>query len=102
MATLKERAHTRAQDLISYLDRGVTPHHVVRETARRLERAGYARLAERDAWSLKPGQRAFVVRSGSSLIAFEVGRRSPAAGGFKMIGAHTDSPNLKLKPRAVT
>jgi aspartyl aminopeptidase len=96
----KDKARPRALDLIAYIDRGMTPYHAVKESERRLEQAGFQRLSERDVWALKAGSRAFVSRNGSSLIAFEVGRRSPALAGFKMIGAHTDSPNLKLKPRA--
>jgi aspartyl aminopeptidase len=98
--TKTDKARARALDLIAYIDRSVTPYHAVKETARRLEQAGYVRLSERDPWSLERGFRGFVARNGSSIAAFEVGRRSPAIAGFKMIGAHTDSPNLKLKPRA--
>ena len=40
----------------------------------------------------------YVVRGGGSLFAFVVGERSPAEAGFHLVGAHTDSPNLRLKP----
>lgn len=96
----RARATQRARDLIRYIDAGPTPYHAVAETARRLEAAGFTALDERDEWKLEPGRRAYVTRGGSSIVAFHVGRRSPAIGGFRLIGAHTDSPNLKLKPRA--
>ncbi len=42
----------------------------------------------------------YVLRGGSTLVAFIAGTESPATGGFRMIGAHTDSPNLRVKPNA--
>jgi aspartyl aminopeptidase len=47
---------------------------------------------------LSPGDRHYVVRAGGSLAAFEVGTTSPATAGFRVVGAHTDSPNLRIKP----
>ncbi|HYQ16775.1 MAG TPA: M18 family aminopeptidase, partial [Polyangiaceae bacterium] len=62
--------------------------------------AGFRRLSERDAWSLAPAERGFVVRGGGSIAAFRLGKKSPADAGFVIVGAHTDSPNLRLKPNA--
>ncbi|MCK6549319.1 M18 family aminopeptidase [Myxococcota bacterium] len=97
---LLSRARERALDLVAYVDASPTPYHAVAESVRRLEAAGFSRLDEGDEWKLRAGDRRYVTRGGSSIIAFHVGTASPAKGGFKMIGAHTDSPNLKLKPRA--
>lgn len=94
------RARDRARALLAYIDRCPTPYHAVAETARQLEAAGFVALDERAPWTLEAGSRAYVTRSGSSILAFQVGRRSPAEAGFTIVGAHTDSPNLKLKPRA--
>ncbi|MEM9176830.1 MAG: M18 family aminopeptidase [Myxococcota bacterium] len=88
------------QDLLSFIDRSPTPYHAVAESAARLEAAGYARLEEGDAWSLDAGDRCYVVRAGGSIAAFEVGRAAPAEAGFRVVGAHTDSPNLRIKPEA--
>ena len=85
-------------DLLAYIDRSPTPYHAVAETVRRLHEAGYQALDEGDPWDLSPGDRRYVVRGDGSLAAFEVGRRSPAEAGFRAIGAHTDSPNLRVKP----
>ncbi len=85
-------------DLCAFIDRSPTPYHAVQETIRRLEMAGYACLAEAHAWKLSPGDRRYVVRAGGSLAAFEVGTAEPARAGFRIVGAHTDSPNLRLKP----
>jgi len=86
-------------DLLAFIGCSPTPYHAVAEAARRLAAAGFSPLAEADAWRLAPGDRRFVARGGSSLVAFEVGERAPSASGFRAIGAHTDSPNLRLKPR---
>lgn len=87
------------RDLLSFLDASPTPYHAVVESAERLETAGYRRLREQDAWDLAPGDRAYVVRGGGSLIAFEIGADEVASAGFRIIGAHTDSPGLRVKPR---
>lgn len=97
---LASRARDRAIDLIDYIGKSPTPYHAVAETARRLEAHRYTRLDETAEWRLSPGDRRYVVRGLSSIIAFQIGNESPALSGFKMVGAHTDSPNLKLKPRA--
>jgi aspartyl aminopeptidase len=88
------------RDLLAFLDRSPTPYHAAAESVRRLEAAGYQRVEEGDLWELAPGDRRYVVRAEGSLLAFEVGEAEPSAGGFHVIGAHTDSPNLRLKPRA--
>ncbi|MFO0727484.1 MAG: M18 family aminopeptidase [Myxococcota bacterium] len=100
IAEQKTKALARAQDLLRYIDASPTPYHAVFETARRLMAAGFLPLDEREVWALEPGQRRFVTRNGSSLIAFIAGQKSPAVGGFRIVGAHTDSPTLKLKPKA--
>lgn len=94
-----DHARERALDLIAFIDASPTPYHAVAEAIRRLELAKFTRLEESDAWKLRAGDRRYVVRNGSSIIAFIAGTKSPEESGFKMIGAHTDSPNLKLKPR---
>ncbi len=86
------------QDLLEYLQASPTPFHAVREAARRLEAKGYAWLDESDPWELSPGTRGYVIRGDASLIAFELGRKPVADAGFRLIGAHTDSPNLRIKP----
>ena len=85
-------------DLLAFIDRSPTPYHAVAESLRRLEANGFRRLEETDVWELSPGDRASVVRGDGSLLAFEVGREPPAQAGFRAIGAHTDSPNLRIKP----
>ena len=87
-----------ASDLAAFLDAANTPYHAVRELARRLTGAGFQAFREQDAWQVAGGTRGFVVRAGGSIVAFQVGTKPPAEAGFVLIGAHSDSPNLRIKP----
>jgi aspartyl aminopeptidase len=87
-----------ARGLIDFIDRSPTPYHAVSSVAERLETAGFRRLDERQEWRLEPGGSAYLVRGGGSLIAWRMGSSDPAEAGFVLVGAHTDSPNLRLKP----
>jgi aspartyl aminopeptidase len=99
LAALCREGVIAAQDLCAFVDRSPTPYHAAAEAARRLSAQGFREIAEREVWSLAPDDRRYVIRGGT-IIAFVVGTESPATGGFRMIGAHTDSPNLRLKPNA--
>jgi len=88
-----------ARDLISYIDDSPSPFHCVATSALRLTAAGFTELYERETWTLESGKGYFVIRSGA-LIAFRLGTDSSVAAGFRLVGAHTDSPNLRLKPNA--
>ncbi len=88
------------EDLLAYIDASPTPYHCVSETARRLEAAGWVRLDEGEAWNAAPGLRGYVVRAEGSIVAFQLGSGSLAEGGLRIVGAHTDSPNLRVKPLA--
>lgn len=92
------RAH--AEDLLAFIDASPSPWHAVASCEQRLLAAGFVRLEEGERWRLQPGGRHFVVRGGASLIAFTLGSRPPAESGLRIVGAHTDSPGLRLKPRA--
>lgn len=92
-------ARTQAQDLLDFIDASPSPWHAVRECERRLQAAGFSRLEESERWALAPGGRHYTVRDGSSLIAFVVGEEAATAAGLTLIGAHTDSPGLRLKPK---
>jgi len=100
IVTASEARIDPVADLLAFIDRSPTPHHAVAEARRRLEAEGFRALSEADPWDLAPGDRRFVVRGGGSLVAFQAGSVSPAEGGFRVVGAHTDSPNLRLRPRA--
>lgn len=84
-------------DLISFLDASPTPFHAVKSMRKMLENAGFLALDEKKSWNLGPGKY-FVTRNDSSIIAFIRGEEDPADTGIRMVGAHTDSPCLKIKP----
>ncbi|MBI5792489.1 MAG: M18 family aminopeptidase [Rhodocyclales bacterium] len=96
---LTSPARDTALDLISFIDASPSPWHAVASVEQRLLAHGYTRLEEGARWSLVPGGRHYVVRGGASLIAFVAGSRPLAEAGFRIVGAHTDSPGLRLKPR---
>lgn len=87
-------------ELFQFLDASPTPFHVVQNQIKLLQSHGFECLSESQAWSLTPGNRYFVVRNGSSIIAFVYGRKDVLETGVRMLGAHTDSPCLKVKPNA--
>ncbi len=100
VVTASEASSDPVVDLLAFLDRSPTPYHAVAEARRRLDAEGFRELSETDPWDLAPGDRRLVVRGGGSLVALQVGSVSPADAGFRAVGAHTDSPNLRLRPRA--
>ena len=95
--TDSERTH--AQELLQYIDDSPSPWHAVETTRRRLEAAGYTQLHEQDRWPHLEARGYYVIRGGSSLIAFRPGTIDPAESGFRILGAHTDSPGLRIKPQ---
>ena len=87
------------EDLLAYLGSAPSPYHAVAEASRRLAAAGFAPLAPTGAWP--GGEGRFFAAVGGALVAWVV---PPSAAGdaatpFRVIGAHTDSPNLRIKPR---
>ena len=93
-------ANSNIQDLLDFIDASPSPWHVVATSSERLTKAGFKALNESEAWQLETGGRYFVTRGGSSIIAFTIGQNPLPNSGFNMVGAHTDSPGLRLKPHA--
>jgi len=85
--------------LVSFIQASPTPYHAVRNLADDLEAAGFNELDEREPWTLEKNTGYFVIRASSSIVAFKTGGDDLAASGFRMVGAHTDSPCLKVKPQ---
>ena len=85
--------------LCDFLDASPTPFHVVSAMSARLAKSGFTELNESDNWTLKTGDKHFLSRNGSSIIAFTVGSTPLTTAGLRMTGAHTDSPCLMVKPQ---
>ena len=85
--------------LIEYIRQSPTPVHAADGLKTRLAKAGFNLLREADAWKLQAGGKYMVTRNGSSIIAFSLGQNPVADEGFRMVGAHTDSPCLRIKPQ---
>ncbi len=89
------------EDLLHFIDASPSPWHVVQTIEQRLQAAAFSALPEQDCWRLEAGGRYYVIRDESSIILFVVGRRPLAQSGFRIVGAHTDSPGLRIKPNPV-
>ncbi len=97
---ISPEARAQAQDLLSFIDASPSPWHAVHSIEQRLQAKGFTQLQEAQRWKLEAGGRYYVVRGGASIIAFKLGQQSLSDTGFRMIGAHTDSPGLRLKTHA--
>ncbi|WP_265446331.1 M18 family aminopeptidase [Flexivirga meconopsidis] len=97
MAEQATAAREVAAGLIDYLGASPTPFHACAETARQLRSAGFTELAEQDEWPAEPG-RWFVVRAGS-LIAWSSEHADGPTARLRVVGAHNDSPNFRIKPQ---
>ncbi|MFI9783535.1 M18 family aminopeptidase [Kitasatospora sp. NPDC051984] len=89
-----DRKHT--DDLIAFLAASPSPYHAVQSAVERLERVGFREVRETDAWDGDSGGR-YLVRGGA-LIAWYVPEGAGPATPYRVVGTHTDSPNLRVKP----
>ncbi len=86
-------------NLIEFIEDSPTPFHATSTLKEKLIEAGFSQLYEQDPWSLTANSKHFVIRNDSSIVAFRLGSSSPIESGFRMVGAHTDSPCFKVKPQ---
>lgn len=89
-----------AKKLLNFIDNSPSPWHAVRTMTKMLKAKSFQRLHEQQAWKLEAGGRYYVIRDDSSLIGFVIGNVALPEHGFRIIGAHTDSPGLRIKPNA--
>ena len=89
-------------DFVDYLNESCTAYHAVDAARTRLIQANFTELDEKHItdWNLTPNGKYFFIRSGTTIIAFTIGNNYKPGQGFTVIGAHTDSPCLKVKPNA--
>ncbi len=89
-----------ARDLLTYIDASPSPFHAVASSVERLTAAGFAEVHEADDWPIATG--GFYLRNGGTLVAWVVPDGAVPGAGFRLAGAHTDSPNLRIRPRPDT
>ncbi|GAB1258157.1 M18 family aminopeptidase [Aurantivibrio plasticivorans] len=86
------------QQLLKFLQQSPTPFHATQAMVDRFRSSGFKVLDEAESWALTPGEKYLFVRNDSSVIAFIYGKQPLLQSGVRMVGAHTDSPCLRVKP----
>lgn len=95
-------AKQHAQHLLDFIDKSQSPWHAVASIETAAKAFLFTRLDETAKWDLHAGGRYYVVRDDSSIVLFVLGQKAPADSGFRVVGAHTDSPGLRIRPNAAT
>ncbi|MEI4271544.1 M18 family aminopeptidase [Klenkia sp. LSe6-5] len=95
---MADRDLSLGDDLRAFVDASPSPSHAAAEIARRLREGGFRELYETAVWDLSPGDKVFTVR-GASVVAVRVGSDPVSQAGLRIIGAHTDSPTFRVRPR---
>lgn len=84
------------QDLIDFIAKSPTPFHATQNLLAMFTDASFTQLNDYAEWAVDPNARYVITRNDSSIIAFQTGKDINA--GIRMLGAHTDSPCLRIKP----
>ena len=87
-----------AREVIEFIDDSPSTYHVVKNCSDILDENGFERIMPREKWEIKKGGKYFLKKSSSTIIAFTVGEDFDVKNGFKIFGAHTDSPCFRIKP----
>ncbi len=95
-------AQQHVQALLDFIDASPSPWHAVKSVETQLKAFSFVKLDETAAWDLKAGGRYYVIRDDSSIVLFVQGQKSLVETGFKLVGAHTDSPGFRIKPNPIT
>lgn len=83
------------KQLLTFLDKGKSPYHVIENLIQEMEQKGFVQLKEQETWELEKGKGYFVKRGDTSLIAFKLPKKEPR--GYRISASHSDSPTFKLK-----
>lgn len=87
-----------ANELIDFIYESPTAFHAADSTKKELLKAGFKELNSKDSWNLEKGKKYFVTKNESAVVAFIVGTGNVEEKGFKIVGAHTDTPSFRIKP----
>ncbi|KAL3482461.1 peptidase M18 [Aspergillus californicus] len=99
-STLTKNLKQPALDFLSFVNASPTPFHAVLSAKNLLAKAGFQEIKEKDSWAstCRPGGKYYLTRNSSTIVAFAVGKKWKPGNAISMIGAHTDSPVLRIKP----
>ena len=86
------------QELLNFINESKTAFQSAHKIKSILDNQGYNEIKEEDKWDLKKGGKYYIVKNDSAVIAFEIGTGDIENDGFRLIGAHTDSPGFRIKP----
>jgi aspartyl aminopeptidase len=96
MTAAASDAFFHADQMCAFIDAAPSPFHACAEAAARLEAAGFQELEETERWPREAGR--YYVRQSGSLVAWSTEAARGPGTPFRIVGAHTDSPNLRIKP----
>lgn len=87
-----------AKKLIQFIDSSPSSFHAAKNVEDILIKEGFKKVNLQDKWDLEKEGKYYIVKNNSAVIAFKIGKGRVEEDGFKLIGAHTDSPTFKIKP----
>ncbi|MDP4091225.1 MAG: M18 family aminopeptidase, partial [Bacillota bacterium] len=88
-----------AQDLLDFIHESPTAFHAVLKTETELKEKGFKELRKEDKWEIVKGGKYYVKENDSAIFAITIGHGEIERDGFRIIGAHTDSPGFRIKPQ---
>ena len=89
---------SNTQELLNFINKSKTAFQSACEIKSILDKEGYAEIKEEDTWNLEKGGKYYIKKNDSAVIAFQIGTGDIEKDGFRLIGAHTDSPGFRIKP----
>ena len=99
--TILEKSKEFGKIFVDTINQSTSAFNFVETAKSKLLKENFKQIYEKDSWSFKPGDKLFYTRNNSALFAFTIGKKyDPLKGCFKIIGAHTDSPSLRIAPNS--